>query len=109
MPAKKKATKKKASKSTTVQFKCNPACKASPKHPKVRHSDTIVLKAVNTDVIIDFIESPFQSTNTHFSISAGNSVTEVISASAALKAYKYSLACTACLTPLGDPSMIVVA
>src|SRR5262249_35233903 len=108
MPAKKKATKKKASKTTKIQFKCNPACQASPKHPKVRHSDTIVLMAVGTDVIIDFIESPFQSRRKHFSISAGNSVTQVIAVSADFKAYKYSLACTACQSPLGDPSMIVV-
>jgi hypothetical protein len=108
MPAKKKAAKKtKAPKPVTIQYKCNPTCQARPKHPEIHRNGTVVLTAAGTDVTLDFISSPFKSRHKHISITAGNSVTEVIDPSAKIDEYFYSLACSACTNPIGDPSMIV--
>src|SRR5689334_17678877 len=109
MPAKKKATKKKqtAPKTVKIQFKCAPTCQARPKHPKLHRNDSVILAAIGTNVTLTFNKSPFQSGNKNFSITAGNSVTEVIKSNAAFEEYFYQKVCSACSNPQGDPSVIV--
>jgi hypothetical protein len=110
MPAKKKKTTTSGSPRTvTIKFKCNPSCQAQPPSPIVHRNAHVVLSAIGTDVTLNFTSSPFKSRRKQITITAGNSVTQVISPTAGLKEYDYSLACTACSSGLGEPSMIVEA
>jgi hypothetical protein len=93
----------------SVQYSCDPQCKAIPKKRKLKAGDIVLLIADDTDVTIDFIAgSPFVSGSTHISIAANTVDTEIVApASSANQSFKYTLTCSECSSPTTNPEMIV--
>lgn len=102
--AKKKATKKKktASRRRPLTFRCRGGCTPTPHQRKVNLGDTVVMKAVGTNVRVTFTKSPF--TKKVFNIVPGTPQ----SAKAVRKGtFSYRLRCDACPAGAIPPQIIV--
>jgi hypothetical protein len=97
----------------TIKYRCigGKSCTVTPRKAHMNPEDVVVLTAVNTDVTITFgLEgTPFESQETTFTISAGQSRIEVVIPEAD-GSYSYKLTCPSCTggaTPMAPPEMIV--
>jgi hypothetical protein len=112
MAAKKKATKTKTKKKKTaagrtvrVSYKCDGGCTPSKNPLKIKYGDTVIMKAIGTDVHILFRgRSPFRRKK--FDILAGKTDSaEVIKKN--IETFRYSLSCDSCPGGAIPPQMII--
>lgn len=119
MAAKKKTTARKSTKkkktssrktagkraTRTVKYKCDGGCIADPDELHIEFGDTVVMKAIGTDVVVRFPgRSPFQKKV--FNIAAGSSATATVNKRNAER-FGYRIRCEECAVPAIPPQMII--
>jgi len=98
-----------ASKVVRINYRCQTTCKASPKFAHMAPGDVVAMKAVNTNVSLSFVTSPFLSGATSIAIPSGSTHYEEVKPIPTFppKHFPYTLSCSDCVSVLGPPEMIV--
>ena len=113
MAAKRKATKAKSKKKKTttagrtirVSYECDGGCTPSKNPLKIKYGDTVVMKAVDTDVHILFRgRSPFRRKK--FDIADGKTDSAKV-VKRNTETFRYSLSCDSCPGGAIPPQMII--
>lgn len=100
--------KKKTARTKSIKYLCDNGCKAKPKKTHMAPGQNVTLRAVNTDVTINFVSgSPFKSGTDPIHIAKGQTRQEVVGGKKG--EFQYTLACAnpRCQSSVDNPRMLV--
>lgn len=95
-----------AIKVSVIHYSCQSGCTPSVRKKRIgKAGSKVILAAIDTDVKLTFVDSPFQSGRKTFNLSANKAVVETVGSTTGH--FEYGLSCSKCGAPAGPPEMIV--